>query len=160
MKKNIGMLIIGLVIGMLLMGIIVWNVMPGKMLNVSKSKYDLEETVTAITEAAESRGWQVPKIYNLQKSLQNAGHEDMTQLKILSICQPHHAYNILKDDENKKVTAMMPCRIGVFKTKDGQVYISEMNIGLMSKMFGGTIEKVMGDVAGEEHEMLEGIIQK
>ena len=52
----------------------------------------------------------------------------------------------------------MPCRVGVYETKDGQVYISEMNIRLMSKMFGGIIEKVMGRVAEEEEEMLKDII--
>ena len=38
--------------------------------------------------------------------------------------------------------------------------LSGMNIGLMSKMFGGTIEKIMGEVAKEEKDMLEGIIQE
>ena len=44
----------------------------------------------------------------------------------------------------------MPCRIGVYETKDGKVHIAEMDIGLMSKMFGGTIVKVMAKVAQEE----------
>ncbi len=54
----------------------------------------------------------------------------------------------------------MPCRFGVYETKDGQVYISGMNIGLMSKMFGGIIEEVMGRVTEEEKEMLKDIIEE
>ena len=84
--------------------------------------------LTAIKEAALKQGWQVPKIYDIQKSLKKAGHEDITRIKILSFCQPDHAYKILKDDENRKVTAIMPCRIGIYETKDGKVYISEMNV--------------------------------
>jgi len=158
--KNIGLFAVGLVVGMVLMGIIAWTVMPRMMLTVHKSKLNFEETVTAIDKSAKELAWQVPKIYDIQKSLKKAGYEDMTRVKILSICQPTPAYNILKDDNNKKVTAIMPCRIGVYETKDGQTYISGMNIGLMSKMFGGNIAKVMGGVAEGEKKMLENIIQR
>ena len=41
----------------------------------------------------------------------------------------------------------MPLTIGVYEDKSGQVYVSELNIGMMGKMFGGTIAKVM-NVAG------------
>ncbi len=160
MFKNIGLFLVGLIVGIILMGGVVWIAMPNMMLTVHKSTLDFEETVSAINESALEHEWLVPKIYNIQKSLQAAGHDDMTRVKILSLCQPHYAYNILRDDDNKMVTAIMPCRIGVYEAGDGQVYVSEMNIGLMSKMFGGTIERVMGQVAKEESEILEGIIEK
>jgi len=43
----------------------------------------------------------------------------------------------------------MPLKLGVFEKKNGQVYVSELNIGLMGIMFGGTIAKVML-VAGKD----------
>ena len=149
----------GFIVGMILMGIIAWKIMPHIMLTTHKSKLPFDETVTAINMSAKKHGWVVPKIYNFQESLRKFGYEDMTKIKVLSLCQPHYAYKILKEDSNKKVTAIMPCRFGVYETKDGQVYISEMNIRLMSKMFGGIIEKVMGRVAEEEEEMLKDIIE-
>ena len=160
MNKSIGPFVAGLVIGLIVMGIAVWTLMPGMMITVHESKLGFEETVSAINESAIERGWTVPKIYDIQASLKKAGQEDMTRVKILSICQPDHAYSILKDDTDKKVTAIMPCRIGVYETADGRVFISEMNIGLMSKMFGGTIAEVMGGVAEEEKEMLSDIVQE
>ena len=160
MAKSIGPFVAGLVIGLIVMGVAVWTLMPGMMITVHESKLGFEETVSAINESAIERGWTVPKIYDIQASLKKAGHEDMTRVKILSICQPDHAYSILKDDTNKKVTAIMPCRIGVYETADGRVFISEMNIGLMSKMFGGTIAEVMGGVAEEEKEMLRDIVKE
>ena len=54
----------------------------------------------------------------------------------------------------------MPCRIGVYETQSGKVMISGMNMGLMSKMFGGNIAKVMGGVAEEEDEMLDQVVVK
>ncbi len=54
----------------------------------------------------------------------------------------------------------MPCRISIYETYAGEVYISRMNIGLMSKLFGGKIEEVMAKVAAEEASIVERIIIK
>ena len=156
-KREIGFLAGGFFVGLILMGIMMWTMMPGMMLTVHKSKYDFETTVSMINQSSVEHGWVVPKIYNIQASLKEAGYEDATKIKIISLCQPDHAYKILKDDKNKKVTAIMPCRVGIYEDSKGDVYVSEMNIGLMSKMFGGTIEEVMGGVAKEEHEMFKDI---
>lgn len=160
MIKKIGLYVVVFIAGVILAGIVFWTMMPKMMLTVNESKLGFEETVAAISESAIERGWLVPKIYDIQKSLYNKGYEDMTKVKIISLCQPHHAYSILRDDNNKKITAIMPCRIGIYETADGRVYISKMNTGLMSKMFGGTIAEVMGGVAKEEAEMIESIIKK
>ncbi len=158
-KKEVGFLAGGFAIGIIVMGIMVWTMMPGMMLVEHKSKLGFEETIHELSKAAIEHGWAVPKVYDLQGNLKKEGYENATKMKILSICQPHHAYKILEHDENKKVTAMMPCRIGVYENSKGEVYITQMNIGLMSKMFGGTIESVMSDVAEEEHEMFKHIYE-
>ncbi|MEW6259004.1 MAG: DUF302 domain-containing protein [Thermodesulfobacteriota bacterium] len=151
--------LLGLVVGIALMGVAVWVLMPKLMIRVYRSRLSFEETVSAIERNALSGHWKVPKIYDLQQTLQEAGHEDMTPVKILSICQPHHAYNILKNDADKIVTAIMPCRIGVFRAKDGGTRIAEMNMGLMSRMFGGNIAHVMSGVALEEAAMIRPLIE-
>jgi len=132
--------------------------LPKKMLTVHKSRLGFDETVTAVQEEAEKRGWNVPKVYDIQTTLAKADHTDMNRIKIVSICQPHHAYNILKPDDNKFVAGMMPCRVGIFETEEGEVYVSEMNLGLMSKLFSPSIRDVMGIVAAEEQEMISGIV--
>jgi uncharacterized protein (DUF302 family) len=149
----------GIILGAVGMGILVWTQMPGMMLTVHESNLPFEETVSAIEESAETHGWNVPKIYDIQKSVEKEGHEDLGPVKILSLCQPHHAYRILKHDENKKASAIIPCRIGVFTTSDGTVHIAEMNLGLMSKLFGGLIAEVMGGVASEEKAILADIVK-
>ena len=150
----------GLIIGAVLLYFTIMNQMPKQMLNIDDSNYGFEQTVEEIQKKAEAAGWKVPKVYDLQKSLQSDGYEDMTKLKVLSLCQPEHAYNILKDDMNKKVSGMMPCRIAVYENSEGEVKISHMNVGLMSGMFGGVIEEVMGKVSEEQHDFMSGIIKK
>ena len=158
MNKSI-LFVGGFLLGAIITAVVFWSVMPGMMLNINESKLGFEETVAEIEKSAIESGWMVPKIYNIQASLQKAGFNEMTKLKILSICQPTHAFNILNNDDDKKISAIMPCRISVYEDTNGNVFIGGMNNGLMSKMFGGNIAKVMGGVAEEEHNMLKHIIK-
>jgi len=159
-KEN-DMFFTGLIVGVILTAVAVLVIMPKLMIPVHESKLSVDETVDALEKAALAKGWLVPKIYDIQQTLAKNGHEDMTELKILSICQPDHAYNILMNDKDKLVSGIMPCRIAVYKGKDdGKTYIAEMDMGLMSKMFGGNIAKVMGVVAAEEKTMVHPLIVK
>ncbi len=157
--KSIGFLILGLFLGAVVTGVVAFQAAPGQMLAVQESKLGFEETVSSIEQRAVAAGWVVPKIYDLQASLHKAGHTGIGKLNVISLCQPDHAAKILADDSRKMVTAMMPCRIGVFETSDGAVMVASMNVGLMSKMFGGVIEEVMSEVAKEEHTMLADILK-
>ncbi len=150
-------LIFGFVLGIIVTGIAVWKLMPGLMLVTHESKLSFDETVETFIQHAQEMGWQVPKVYELQNSLAKAGH-DIPPLKVVSLCQPHYAYQVLAKDENKRISAIMPCRIGIYQTSDGKVYISEMNIPLMSKMFGPVVAKAMESVSAEEDAMLKGIV--
>ena len=148
----------GLIIGFLMMGVAVWFLMPAMMINVHKSQYGFEETVTAVeTAVAAQEGWKVAKTFDIQKNIVDAGHTDMTRVKIVTLCNPHYANRILSDDADKVVTTMMPLGIGVYETTDGSVYMSEMNVGLVGMMFGGTIAEVMGDASKDIAMMMTAV---
>lgn len=153
MARKAGIFITGLVVGALLMGILVYIGLPRMMLRVHRSALDFDSTVTSIENAAASHRYEVPNIYDIQKSLVSAGHADMTRLKVISLCQPDHAYSVLRHDENKPVSGIMPCRLAVYETADGRVYLSELNVGRLGSLFGGNIAEVMGTVAAEQESM-------
>jgi len=158
MKSSASKFVMGLIVGVLLTGVAVWLVMPRMMINVQKSRLNFEDTVTAVSESVlKQKDWKVPAIFDIQKNILDAGYKNMTKVKIVSLCQPHYAQRILESDDDKKVTTMMPLGIGIYETKDGQVYMSTMNIGIMGMMFGGTIADVMGDAGEDIKEMLEDI---
>jgi uncharacterized membrane protein YuzA (DUF378 family) len=54
----------------------------------------------------------------------------------------------------------MPLAIGVYEDKQGQVYISRLNVGLLGLMFGGTIAKVMGMAGKDLTQVVEGVTLK
>ena len=160
MKKFIPGLIIGLIAGILICGIVVWKTMPKMMLTVTKSNFDFEETFSRIEDSILDHDWDIQRIYDIQECMNFYGYEGMKKVSIFSICKPENVSVILKDDKNKKVTAIMPCRIAVYEDSEGVVHISRLNISLMSKMFGGVIEEVMAEVAKDEAAILDGIIEK
>jgi len=157
-SKKIGMLVGAFVLGMLIMGLLLWSIMPSMMLSEHKSTLGFEETVAAINASAIEQGWKVPAVHNIQGSLHKAGHTDMGRATIIELCQPDYAYAILKNDDEKIMTAMMPCRIGVYEKSNGEVYVSTMNVGIMGMMFGGNIATVMGQVSKEDEEILQEIV--
>lgn len=156
--KKIIYFIVGVLLGAVFMGIIIWNQMPDLMILDMESQHDFETTVDMLEENAYETGWEVVNEVDIQSRMQGDGHEFL-RMKIIEICHVEHSYDIFQIDENKKVAGLMPCRFGVYEQYDGKVKISKMNMGLMSKMFGGLIQKVMGQVASEEKVMLEGVIK-
>jgi len=67
---------------------------------------------------------------------------------------------ILADDKNRGVTAFMPLAVGVYEDKAGQVYVTQLNIGLLGMMFGGTIADVMGMAGQDVKEIIAPVTRK
>lgn len=141
---NIKNLLVGVVLGAVLVGAAVWVMMPGMMLKEYRSPLGLEETVTAIKEKAVADGWVVAGVMPLDESVKKNGGGDLPPVRLVNLCQPHHAHAILQEDDNKIVSVMMPCTISVYEKDDGHTYVGAMNAGLLGKMFGGTVARVMG----------------
>jgi uncharacterized protein (DUF302 family) len=149
---KLGTLLLGVILGAVLVGGIGWLTMPGMMLHEQMSPYSVDETVTKITANAENAGWVVAGISPLHKSVKKHGGGDLPPVMLLNLCQANHAYKILKDDENKVLSVMMPCTISVYQKTDGKTYVGSMNAGLLGKMFGGTIAKVMGEEVAADQQ--------
>jgi len=158
--KKYQFFIIGIILGMFITVIGVFILMPKLMIVTHKSKYDsVDETCEALKKSIESNNWSCPGIRNINKSTENNGIFMDRQVCIVELCKAEYAKDILTT--NPEVSTLMPCAWGVYKADNGKVYISGMNMGLMGKMFGGNIAKVMGSfVAKDEENMLESVIKK
>ncbi|MCK4893850.1 MAG: DUF302 domain-containing protein [Calditrichia bacterium] len=152
--------IIGLVLGFIIMALMVKGMMPNKMFATYKSKLDFDETVSSLEESAKKNGWTIPEIRDLQQDYIEAGLEDMTKVKILYFCNAQGGYDILKNDDYKKMSVMMPMGVSIYETNDGQVKIAAMNIGFMSMMFSGTVKKVLQNGGGNFRNSVKNVIEK
>ena len=158
-KSHLIHLVVGIVGGMVALGIIMVLSMPRMMLVDHISRYDsVEETCTKLQESIEAHGWVCPGIRNISNTIRKSGIGMKEDIRIVELCKAQHANEVLVT--NPEVSTLMPCAWGVFKGEDGKIHISCMNMGLMGKVFGGNIAKVMaGEVAKSEHEMLKDVIK-
>ena len=146
-------------VGMLLMGAIVWLTMPSLMLIEHKSPRDYQATISALQEAiAGKQDWKVPAVSDFQKTITESGHGPIDRVGSVALCNPRYASRILADAKDRMVTAFMPLGIGVYEDKKGEVYVSQLNVGLMGMMFGGTIAEVMADAGEDISAIIQGVL--
>ena len=146
----------GMLAGVVLTGLIVWQFMPGMMVVTHKSTLGFDETIAALETALVDEGWASPGKIDMNKSLAKHGHALEPRVKVIQLCKPEYAKDVLLTD--RYVSSFMPCAIAVWEADDGTVHVSKMNTGLVGKMFGGNIARVMGEkVAVEEQRILAAV---
>lgn len=121
MKK----LILGIVIGILVAVGFGFKAMPGMMLKEVKSPYSVEDTVAKIKENAKNKGWVVPSVQPLHKSIlkHSHGEHEIPLVMLVNLCNAEHAFHALDEDDCKKVSVFMPCTISVFEKSNGDTYL-------------------------------------
>ncbi|ABK43293.1 conserved hypothetical protein [Magnetococcus marinus MC-1] len=154
--KNI---LVGFLVGVLCVVGVAWQLAPSMMLKEHASPLSVDETVAKISSNALALGWVVAGVKPLHKSVAKHGGGNLPPVMLVNLCQANHAYNILKDDENKIVSVMMPCTISVYQKSDGKTYVGVMNAGLLGTLFGGNVATVMGgEVAEQQQKFIEFLL--
>lgn len=157
MKNRISVFLTGLFAGIAITVLAIVVVLPKQMFVVHESKFSFEETVETIVASASENNWSIPHQYDLQKTMKKHGFE-VNPVKVFSLCKPEHAYEILKSDEVRLASALMPCRIAVYE-KDGKTFVSMLNSGLFSKFMGAKIKEIMGAASNENKLILAPVIK-
>ncbi len=144
----------GLVIGLL----VAYLIFPSLMFRENKQSTDFDEMVSKLEQAIEAKGWKTPAIHDLQATMKNFGH-DVRKVKVLEICNPDLAYQVLNHSKERIVSSMMPCRIAIYEKEDGSVWISRMNSGFLSKPMSPVIRKTMSAASADVEEIITKAMQ-
>ena len=160
MEQSITFFVLGLIAGVSVTAVIVWLSMPKMMLVTHKSRYQsVEETCQQLKTAIEANGWSCPAIRDMNMTVSQKGVQMDRRVMIVELCKAEYAKDVLST--NPEVSTLIPCAWGVYEGDDGNSYITGMNMGLMGKMFGGNIARVMGaSVAKDEKKMLKDVIRE
>lgn len=150
------MFFIGLFSGFVIIGLFLTFVFPKMLFSVNESKYSFEQTTEIFTDSVKKRNWNLPHQYDLQETMAKNGFV-VRPVKIFSICKPDIAVRILGNDNDRHISAMMPCRIAIYEKADGKTYISRMNAGLFAKLLGGKASAVMGDAGDGSENILKAV---
>lgn len=146
-------------IGFLLCGIATFLLMPRLMIVTKECQYGFDETVDKLQTQIKAAGWVVVGGHpsSMNDSLAQQGRDFKPRVTLVKLCHPDYAKSVLTTDRH--VACMMPCTMAVWEGENGKTYLSKMNMGLMGKMFGGNIAKVMGTkVATDEQQILNGLL--
>jgi len=127
-----------------------------QMLLERASPLGFDETLARIEKNAKELGWKVPKKWkvNFRGNMKRATGKDIGPNRVLKMCEPNAAVDLLVQDRYKMLTAMMPCTIAVYEKSDGKAYVSMMNLELMGKMYGGDVETMAVKLAPQMEQML------
>ncbi len=133
--------------------------MKAVMFKVGRSKHGFEQTVQMVSENALGVGWDVPWRFELQQHYQERGLSDMTRVVNMYLCNPSAGYDIMKKDVYKPMAVLMPTAVSVYETSRGEVYVSRMNLGRMSAMFGGKVRASLKGGGAKLEKALEGVVE-
>lgn len=151
MLKAIG----GFVGGITLSGVLAWQLGGNLMFKETPSPFGMEETVARIQQNIQKtgNGWALSGLRNPARAVQNDGGNVLPVLMV-EACSTKYSGPILKEDQHRILSILMPCKVTVYKKQDGKVYIGTMNAGLMGHLFGPTVSSIMTQVAEDQKKFL------
>ena len=142
----------GMVLGIVLTGVLAWTQAGAMMFNEYESPFDVEETAARIQanmQALEANGWKLSGIRDPGRAVAAAGNNVLPVL-LVEACSTDYSMPLLKDDDTRILSILMPCTITVYKKQDGKTYIGTMNAGLMGQLFGPKVAAIMSKVAQDQ----------
>jgi uncharacterized protein (DUF302 family) len=148
--------LLSFIAGAAVVAVIGFYSLPGLMIKEIPSPYSFDETLVKIEANAKSLGWKVPKTWkvNFQKNLLKVVKIDIGPNKLLKMCEPKAAADILIHDELKRLSVMMPCTIGVYEKSDGKTYITIMNMKILGLVFGDVVGDITDELAPQMEKMV------
>jgi uncharacterized protein (DUF302 family) len=158
--KTLIVALIGVIAGFVLCAAVIFTVMPSMMIVTKECQLGFDETVAALEKSIPEHEWTIVggKPMDMNAAMAKHDVEFGPRVKLFKLCKAEYAKSVLTTD--RWVSSLMPCTMSVWEGDDGKVYLSEMNMGLMAKLFGGNISKVMGGkVVQEEEQILEGLLK-
>lgn len=123
------------------------------------SSYDFDTTVSKLSDVIGENGWKVIFTHDLQETMRKNG-KDVLKVKVVELCKPDYAYQILSKDDLRIYANMMPCRISIYEKADGKTYVSRLNSALMSAQIGGIVQEVMSRSFHDAEGFIKTVIEK
>jgi uncharacterized protein (DUF302 family) len=151
--------ILWVLVGAALTGAITWLAMPALMLVTESSPHGYEATIARLEQSLTARAdWKVLAVNDYQKAVAPFGA--IERAGSINVCNPRYASRILGNPADRSVTAFMPLAVGVYEDGSGDVYVTRLNVGLLGRMFGGTISEVMGQAGADLERAVASALEK
>lgn len=125
----------------------------------TQSSQDFDQTVEELSATILDGGWKILVTHDLQGILTKNGI-DVLPVKVIELCNPILASQLLIESDARLYSSMLPCRISVYRKEDGKTYISMINSGVLAAQIGGTVEKVMKEAFSAAETFISAVNNK
>ena len=139
--------------GILVTGLLAWQVGGSLMVQEYPSPFGIEETAARIQANIQAAGWDLSGLRSPSNTIRKLG-ATVPNVLLVEACNPDYSKPILKDDDTRILSILMPCTITIYEKADGKVYIGLMNSGLMGRLFGPMVTEVMAKVAVDQQKFI------
>ncbi len=146
----------GTIAGVILTAALTFFMAGSLMFNEHESPFGVEETAARIQaniQALSDRGWSLSALRDPSKAVAEDGTNVLPVL-LVETCSTKYSAPLLKDDETRILSILMPCTIAIYKKDDGKTYIGTMNSGLMGKLFGAKVASIMEEIAKDQAQFI------
>ncbi len=144
---------IGFIAALILVGVGAWQFAGGLMIQEHPSPFGLEETAARIQHNIKSAGWSLSGLRSPSNTIRRLG-ATVPNVLLVEACKPDYSKPILKDDQTRILSILMPCTITVYEKADGKIYIGLMNTALMGKLFGSMVAGIMDKVSADQKKFI------
>ncbi len=122
-----------------------------------RSPQNLNATVQTIAGNAAQRGWKVSEPMAFER---DTGGQEPTNVpvRVLQISNPYYTHTFVEHNRNRSV-AVAPMTIVVYE-RDGQVYVSSVNNGLIGRFFRIEAKEPLNRIRSEEAQILEFLAKR
>jgi uncharacterized protein (DUF302 family) len=124
------------------------------MLYVTETRKDVETAARDLQEAVKRNKFGVLHVHDLQKTLREKGVDFPNACKILEVCNPQRAVQVLTG--NMAVNMALPCRISVYQEGD-KSKIGMIRPTALLSLFpqAAELKAVAGEVERETMRMID-----
>jgi uncharacterized protein (DUF302 family) len=119
------------------------------------SKYDFEKSVNIFVEKAEHKSWKVFNIYDLEQKLKSFS-KNILPLKVVSLCKPEISSKVVSKDSGRIYSALMPCRVSIYKKENGDTHISVLK---MSSLVVGAEADIVSSIMEADKEIYDILME-
>ena len=124
-----------------------------QLVQVVQSSKSFSETLMAFREEAGKAGWSILNENNMAGVLSERGFT-LHPVVILDVCSGQYSARILGKDDYRPISAFMPCRVSIYQTSDGKVFVARMNTSAFVDMMPPEVAQVMSASDQEVDEII------
>lgn len=128
------------------------------MVQVVQSPKSFVETVDAFRTEVAQAGWSLLNENNMAGVLSARGYT-IDPVIIFDVCSGRYSAQILSHDEARPISAFMPCRVSIYMTSEGDVFIARMNAAAFAGMMDPMVAEVMIASDNEISEIIAAAIR-